>query len=228
MTDQYEAVKLLYRANANDIWLWVENQTIKFKTPKNKDVSEIMALLAKNKADLLKVLSNNKIYNNNEGIKIYHADISTSPLSYSQERLWFIEQYEGGTNAYHIPALFELSGETDAAGIKHALRRIVDRHEVLRSTIGQIDEEGYGVQQVHTHPLEIEEVTLGQGEDHELRIREDINRPFDLSREYPVRVKLYSLAAHSKKLLLVNAHHIASDGWSMDIFQRELLGYYEA
>ncbi|MFD0749590.1 amino acid adenylation domain-containing protein, partial [Mucilaginibacter calamicampi] len=153
---------------------------------------------------------------------------STSPLSYSQERLWFIEQYEGGTNAYHIPALFELSGETDAAGIKHALRRIVDRHEVLRSMIGQIDEEGYGVQQVHTHPLEIEEVTLGQGEDHELRIREDINRPFDLSREYPVRVKLYHLAAHSKKLLLVNAHHIASDGWSMDIFQRELLGYYEA
>ena len=67
--------------------------------------------------------------------------------------LWFIEQYEQGSNAYHIPVVFELDADTDIAGIKYALQQIVSRHEVLRSTIEQPESEEHGIQRVHDEPL---------------------------------------------------------------------------
>lgn len=60
---------------------------------------------------------------------------NTAVLSFAQERLWFIEEYESGTNAYHIPLILELSKDTDRKGIKHSIRQVSLRHEVLRSTI---------------------------------------------------------------------------------------------
>ncbi|MEP7107700.1 MAG: amino acid adenylation domain-containing protein [Ferruginibacter sp.] len=162
-------------------------------------------------------------------------NMNRAVLSFAQERLWFIEQYEQGSNAYHIPAVFELDVDTDIAGIKYALQQIVSRHEVLRSTIEQGDSEEYGIQQVHDEPLQIEEVTLTDIEDFGSLVEEDINRPFDLIAEYPIRVKFYHIQSDkagsgylNKTLLLINTHHIASDGWSTEIFDRELYTYYEA
>ncbi|RYF84524.1 MAG: hypothetical protein EOO00_15135, partial [Chitinophagaceae bacterium] len=79
-------------------------------------------------------------------------------------------------------------------------------------------------------PLFIGEVTLSEGDNYELQITEDINRPFDLSSEYPLRVKFYRIPSDGEEriILMVNIHHIASDGWSSEIFQRELFLYYEA
>ncbi|MGB5498859.1 MAG: condensation domain-containing protein, partial [Maribacter sp.] len=166
---------------------------------------------------------------------IPRTETNPSVLSFAQERLWFIEQYEEGTNAYHMPEVLELERQTDIEGIKYALRQIVSRHEVLRSTIEQGDDQA-GIQRVHNEPLPIEEVSIAESDDHEALIREDINRPFDLKTEYPIRVKFYRIlsekSASEKKsgrtLLLINTHHVASDGWSSDVFQRELFAYYEA
>lgn len=170
-----------------------------------------------------------------EGIRgsrtsIPQAQGDTFLLSFSQERLWFIEQFEEGMNAYHIPYLYELDRDTDAEGLKHALQQIIQRHEVLRSTIVPGER---ATQKVHQQPLMIREISFGLGEDHDTAIREEIGRPFDLVSEYPVRVVFYNIAtengaAEGKRLLLINKHHIASDGWSEDIFQKELLSYYEA
>ncbi len=145
-------------------------------------------------------------------------------LSFAQERLWFIEQYEGGSSAYHMPALYELGADTDPEGIRYALGRIVSRHEVLRSTIEHSDEELHGIQVVHSAPLEVVTVRVKGSADDLLRA--EVNRPFVLSKEYPIRAKLY--VEEDRTLLLVTVHHIAGDGWSMDIFERELYAYYEA
>ncbi|WP_244285485.1 non-ribosomal peptide synthetase, partial [Flavobacterium araucananum] len=161
---------------------------------------------------------------------ITKASEEENVLSFSQERLWFIEQYEQGTNAYHMPSVFELEPATDISGIKYALQCIVSRHEVLRSTIEQREDLGYGIQVVRDRVLVIEDSVLGVSEDYKSVIKTDINRPFDLSLEYPIRVKFYIIESETgpeRRFLLINLHHIASDGWSMDIFQRELRAYYE-
>jgi amino acid adenylation domain-containing protein len=157
-------------------------------------------------------------------------------LSSAQERLWFIEQYEAGTNAYHIPEIYELDVDTNVKGIKHALQQIVSRHEVLRSTIIQGDDQGLGMQVVQTDPLSVEEVAVTNLEDFKSLIKADINRPFDLSREYPIRTKLYVVQSagavptqeKSRIFLLINTHQITTDGWSSEIFHKELFACYEA
>ncbi|WP_249219737.1 non-ribosomal peptide synthetase/type I polyketide synthase [Chitinophaga sp. HK235] len=150
-------------------------------------------------------------------------------LSFAQERLWFIEEYEKGTNAYHIPAVYELAGTTKVEGLKYALRQIVARHEVLRTTIQGRDQQG--VQIVHQRSLSVEELLLTVHDDLDELLAEDINRPFDLRKEYPIRAKFYKIEADDspeRTILLINIHHIASDGWSTEIFQRELFTYYQA
>ena len=152
------------------------------------------------------------------------VDASQTELSFSQERLWFIEQYEQGTHAYHLPEVYELDVNTDVARVKQAIQQIVSRHEVLRSTIKQANHQGHGIQKVHHEPLPIEQVIVPDETDFQSILKEDILRPFDLSAEYPIRVKFYTIQSQeaSKTIVLINLHHIAGDGWSMDIFQREL------
>ena len=160
---------------------------------------------------------------------------NTVALSFAQERLWFIEQYEEGTKAYHLPWVLELNGNTDIMGMKYALQQIVSRHEILRSTVAQSSEHE-GVQVVHNEPLPIEEVRIQVLDHFQPLISEDINRPFDLEREYPIRVKFYKILSAKgnptkeldRTILLINTHHIATDAWSDVIFQKELVAYYEA
>ncbi len=163
-------------------------------------------------------------------IKIPKAEGNKQVLSFSQERLWFIEQYEEGTNAYHIVHLYELGQSTDPEGMRYAIQKIVQRHEVLRSIIVPGEPT---IQQVQPDALEIRELFLSDEKDYESVIRDEISRPFDLTGEYPIRVVFYHIESHNKPkekktFLLINKHHIASDGWSEDIFQKELLSYYEA
>lgn len=156
-------------------------------------------------------------------------DLKEAALSFAQDRLWFIEQYEEGTNAYHMPEAYELAPDTDVAGITYALQQIVSRHEILRTTLEHGSEDGQEKQVVHEDPLQIEEVTVS-AENFESMLRQDINRPFKLSNAYPIRVSLYRIGhgKAEKKVLLINIHHIASDGWSTEIFRSELFSYYEA
>ncbi|WKL50105.1 amino acid adenylation domain-containing protein [Flavobacterium pectinovorum] len=232
--EKYKEIKILsiiYNANANGIWLWVEDDKLKFKSSQDINISEILIELKENKNEIIDILQKNNICNERivENI-IYRSGNDESILSFSQERLWFIEQYEQGTNAYHMPRVLELDPAADIAGIKYALEGIVWRHEILRSTIEQRADLDHGIQVVHYKALFIEEIRLGAEEDYEIVIKSDINRPFDLSLEYPIRAKFYILESESggqRRFLLINMHHIASDGWSMDIFQRELLSYYK-
>ncbi|WP_425390980.1 amino acid adenylation domain-containing protein [Ekhidna sp.] len=160
-------------------------------------------------------------------VRITKTDKNTAVLSFAQERLWFIEQFEGGTHAYHMPFLFELSPEADQQGIRHALQQMVMRHEVLRSTIEK-GENQEGIQRVHSTPLVIgEEIASGE-EQWESLIREEVRRPFDLQKDYPMRASFYKSRETDRVVLLLNFHHIAFDGWSISIFHRELKAYYDA
>jgi hypothetical protein len=230
------------RLNAGSIW--IENDSIVFSAPKKFQNEETRDFITSNKNLIVSTLAENGVLSKEKSLSTVILRNSAKihyPLSPAQERLWFIEQYEEGTNAFHIPDVYELDATTDKEGIQYALRQIVSRHEILRSTIGQRADLEHGIQIVHDEPLLIEEVSLSDKDDWETIIRSDINRPFDLSREYPIRVKFYTIEhapdntlgnapdnASDKTLVLINKHHIASDGWSNNVFELELFAYYKA
>ncbi|HKX86723.1 MAG TPA: amino acid adenylation domain-containing protein [Flavobacterium sp.] len=216
--------------------IWVENGEIMFSAPKKFQNKETSDFIVSNKPQIIRILQKNDISSAKKFLnqKIFRDETQLYyPLSPAQERLWFIEQYEEGTNAYHLPAIYEVDVTINKEGINYALQQVISRHEILRSTIEQDTEQGHGVQIVHDKPLLIEDVMLMDTDDYDALIKEDVNRPFDLSKEYPIRVKFYTINSSidnslNKILLLVNTHHIASDGWSIDIFQKELYAYYDA
>jgi len=216
--------------------IWIEDENIKLSTSKKLQNADTKNFITDNKTQIISILKENKIFSKERfsNVLILKDNISTSfPLSPAQERLWFIEQYEQGSNAYHIPMIYELEANTDKEGMKYAIQQIVSRHEILRTTIEQGDHAEHGIQLVHDAPLQFDEAVLTNMDDFDSLVEQDINRPFDLSTEYPIRVKFYHIQSNTaepsnKTLLLVNTHHIASDGWSLEIFGRELNSYYEA
>ncbi|HET7465003.1 MAG TPA: condensation domain-containing protein, partial [Longimicrobium sp.] len=157
---------------------------------------------------------------------------SAIPLSFAQQRLWFLEQLGGMGAAYHIPMSLRLRGELDRGALVRALDRIVARHEALRTTFPVVD--GEPVQ--HVAPAEESGFRLVEHDlraaadwEDELRrlVRDEAGAPFDLARGPLVRGRLVRMAADDHVLLLT-MHHIVSDGWSAGVLFRELGALYAA
>ncbi|HSX86564.1 MAG TPA: amino acid adenylation domain-containing protein [Pseudomonas sp.] len=153
------------------------------------------------------------------------------PLSYAQQRLWFLMQLEPDSAAYNMPAALRLCGKLDLAALQRSFACLVQRHEVLRSSFHQA--EGAAEQIVHAAlPLAIGETDLAglPAPERERRLRQMIdteaNTPFDLSQG-PLRLQVVRLAADEHALLLT-AHHIVADAWSLGVLTRELAACYGA
>jgi amino acid adenylation domain-containing protein len=154
------------------------------------------------------------------------------PLSFAQQRLWFVDQLAPGNSAYNIPAAFRIAGSLDAAALERSLDEIVDRHEVLRTTFAAVD--GVPAQVIAgKRSFKMRTTDLSQmpavEREAEIRrlLREEVARPFDLSADLMLRAALLKLGPEEEILILVT-HHIASDGWSMGVLLRELAALYEA
>ncbi|HEY0411492.1 MAG TPA: condensation domain-containing protein, partial [Candidatus Dormibacteraeota bacterium] len=154
------------------------------------------------------------------------------PLSFAQERLWFIDRLDPGSAVYNIPVAWRLEGALDQAALERSLGEIVRRHEALRTVFAEVDEAPVQVvAPFGAFALPVEDLS-GLGEaDREAAVRrragEEAARPFDLSEGPLFRAALLRLAAEDHVLLLV-VHHIVSDGWSMGVLYRELSVLYEA
>ncbi len=169
-----------FRLNAGAVWL--EGDVLNLSVPKKFQNQETKDFIVNNKNHIISVLNENQIFSIEKFLSVEILRDNTIihyPLSPSQERLWFIEQYEEGTNAFHIPVLYELDVNTDVEGLKYALQKIVKRHEVLRSTI-ELGDDQKPYQVVNDQPLVIKEIELTHKEDYESLIKEDINRSFIL------------------------------------------------
>jgi len=153
------------------------------------------------------------------------------PLSFSQERLWLIDQIEPGTPAYNMPLALRLTGELASGLLARVFAEILRRHEALRTTFAVQD--GHPVQViVPPNPPELPLVDLAglraERDAQALRLAgEEAARPFDLQRGPLLRLCLVRLAAR-EHLLLVTLHHIISDGWSLGVLQREVGTLYAA
>ncbi|MFK8103148.1 MAG: non-ribosomal peptide synthase/polyketide synthase [Saprospiraceae bacterium] len=152
---------------------------------------------------------------------------SNIPLSFSQERLWFLDQLEGSTH-YHIPSVQKFGSDLDQTALAYAFEAMINRHEVLRTVF--VEEDGQAYQRVLDEGLwSLEYVEkLGYSEEAiELEVEAIIAKAFDLSKDHPLRAVLLKVSA-SEYLVVLVLHHIASDGWSNSIFFGELMELYEA
>ena len=150
--------------------------------------------------------------------------LTHGPMSFTQQRLWFIEQYEQGTSAYHIPLLFRLTGQDDGELLIRAMQLLAERHTALRTHFF-MDDNGRRTQQVGENTINVERREISMDELANA-LTQMISIPFDLSRDYPVRVVL--LTTGNSQVLLLLFHHIAVDGWSLDILHQELATLYQA
>jgi amino acid adenylation domain-containing protein len=150
------------------------------------------------------------------------------PLSRGQQRLYLMERMDDANSAYHLTAALELVGELDTAVLHRALQRIVDRHDVLRTTFPLIG--GKPVQRVLKSfdlPFPVHDLTSAEPEALKRLLKAESRQAFDLAKEPAFRVSLVRLAS-DRHLLLLNLHHIISDGWSGQILLDELATLYEA
>lgn len=150
------------------------------------------------------------------------------PLSLAQRGLWFIAQMEGASAAYNIPCELRLRGRLDKDALRRALDSIIARHEALRTKFAVLD--GEPVQSIETSRemhFPLTEAAAETAEDVARLAQQEEASPFDLERGLPVRGVLVR-EADELHTLLVTMHHIVSDGWSMDVFARELGVLYGA
>ena len=149
------------------------------------------------------------------------------PLSFAQQRLWFLEQLHGPGTAYNLPFAWRLRGRLDAGALVAALGDVVGRHESLRTVFAVADGQPYQVVipagQV-TVPVTVAAAAAG-----ELAglVEAAARHEFDLAAELPVRAWLFTLAEQEHVLVLL-CHHIASDGWSMQALMADLAAAYAA
>ncbi|HEY0735729.1 MAG TPA: amino acid adenylation domain-containing protein, partial [Herpetosiphonaceae bacterium] len=158
---------------------------------------------------------------------------SVLPLSFAQQRLWFLDQLQPNSPAYNIPTAIRLIGRLDVVALKRSLDTIVERHEALRTTFTTLSD-GQPVQVItpaQALPLPLTDLEALPEDEREPVARrlatEEVQRPFDLAQGPLLRVSLLYLGAE-EHVLLLTMHHIVSDGWSMGVFVRELVTLYVA
>ncbi|WP_228379513.1 condensation domain-containing protein, partial [Pseudomonas aeruginosa] len=155
-------------------------------------------------------------------------EMGNLPLSYAQERQWFLWQLEPESSAYHIPTALRLRGRLDIASLQRSFAALVERHESLRTRIARMGDEWVQVVSADVSlALEVE-VQRGLDEQRLLeRVEAEIARPFDLEQGPLLRVTLLEVDADEHVLVMVQ-HHIVSDGWSMQLMVEELVQLYAA
>ncbi|MEU3624601.1 non-ribosomal peptide synthetase [Amycolatopsis coloradensis] len=143
------------------------------------------------------------------------------PLSFAQQRLWFLDEFEPGGAEYLSPTALRLHGELDLGALNQALDALVARHESLRTTFDAVD--GRGVQYVH-EPYHVDLPVEHFDED---TLAREASRPFDLRTGPLLRARLFRRSSDEHVLLLA-LHHIITDGWSSGVLAAELDDCYTA
>lgn len=159
-------------------------------------------------------------------------DIFVFPVSFAQQRLWFLDRFEPGSPFYNLPTVVRLQGKLNVAILEQCFQAILQRHESLRTTFTTID--GQPVQEVSSHfdfalrVVNLRELPVSEREVQARSLTtQDAQRPFALERDSLLRVTLLALD-DEEQILLLTMHHIISDGWSMGVILRELAALYKA
>ncbi len=229
-----KAIDILQSSKSKGVHLYLDNGQLQVKYAKEKGIDpQLLEEIKSNKELIINFLKDSQANFNSNGIKeINLLDVSRDaakpiPLSFSQERLWFIDRLEGSTQ-YHMPAVLRLKGKLNLEALEFALKEIVNRHESVRTVFREEGGEAHQlIIDANGWSLSVVDGSLYRENSEGLKsfIQELISKPFDLSADYMLRANLITLDT-DEHVLVVTMHHIASDGWSRSILVREVMELY--
>ncbi len=213
----------LFSLHQQGITVQVEDDNLKISAPRNSLSPEIQSQLHERKDEIIAfLLAQQAIRYKN--FPIQRVDRSQPiPLSFAQQALWLQYQLEGMSNTYNIPEVYRMMGELDIGALEKSLQYLIRRHEAFRTSFKSIDGEPYQVVAENVAwNLDVREL---DGETAEKELREMASQPFSLEQAPLMRAHLW-IHPQNKYTLLINIHHIITDGWSQGVIERELAQAY--
>jgi hypothetical protein len=223
-------IELLALLNQQGITLSADGGDLRISAPKGSLTDELRQLLVKNKAELILVLSASADSNAGGDQTITPlarpTDEPELPLSFAQERLWFLDQLDPGNSLYNIPTAIRLSGEISVPALQNALTGVMARHESLRTHIVTRNRDPRILcdQAAATTILQLD-ITGQDAEEQASTVRALCNETIDLATGPLLQTHLLQ-TGNNEHILLIVVHHIAADGWSMGILMREIATLY--
>ncbi len=226
MTGSETVEALLSRLSDQGILIANVDGRLRLSGPENKLTTDLTDAIRRHKTEILVFLANDAA--SGETITAGHS--RTPPLSFAQQRLWFLDQMRPDAGLYHMPLAIEARGDIDLAALQAALRLVVERHAILRTRIATQDglPSQHVVDEDHI-PLRVIDRTNNVPDEPELDriLHKEARFPFDLASEPPLRLSAIRLGG-GRTLLLLTLHHIAGDGGSLEILLGELAAIYAA
>jgi amino acid adenylation domain-containing protein len=220
-----QEIALINRLDAMGIQLRLNEGKLTTRSAPGSVTAEIAALIRQQRDGLVAFLRQRELGEALKSAAIPARGDAMHPLSYAQKRLWLIDRMGDTGTAYHIPAALRIEGRLDRGALERAFGAIVERHAVLRTVY--VARDGEPMCEVRPYAgFTLDRVDLAPGATLAGAMAAENARPFDLSRDLMLRATLVDVGADCHVLLL-NMHHIASDGWSMGILVKELVALYE-
>jgi natural product biosynthesis luciferase-like monooxygenase protein len=215
---------LLLELRERGIQVWTENGALRYRAPEGRFDAELKERVVAAKAAIIRALEAYQSSTDAGGalLRVQRGDLL--PLSHAQERLLFMRTLGGNEAAYNIPVAFRVRGPLDVDRLQQAVDALVRRHEVLQTRYPDgADIAGASWVDMPT-PIEQRAVSA-QGPDLDALLVLEAGRGFDLAGAPPLRVTLIRLD-DGEHVLLIVLHHIAADGWSLDVLKRDLGALY--
>ncbi len=227
-------VDIIYTARKDGVEFVLNGDKLQLRYAEKKTIDkELLQEIKDNKLEIIDFLRNDswKTRAVNGAPKLIGAfdrnDVSQIPLSFAQERLWFIDKLQGSIQ-YHTVVALRLKGNLSRQALEHALERLIERHQVLRTVYYELEGVVYQkIKEATEWKLSWDDGLFGNADNHvlERKINELISQPFHLDRDYMFRATLLALD-DNEFLLVAVVHHIACDAWSAPIIVKEVADFY--
>ncbi|MEH1861773.1 MAG: amino acid adenylation domain-containing protein [Nostoc sp.] len=222
-------VEFLSRLQNAGVKIWIDSDKLGYRAPKGVMTADLKQKLVERKTEILAFLKQAKKSQQfaSEPIIPVKRD-GNLPLSFSQQRMWFLYQLAKQNPFYNENLQLRIIGALNVAALEQSINEIIRRHEVLRTIFPTVD--GFPVQRIlPAFTVKIPVVNLQGLKEAEIEqiIIEEVCQPFDLSKPPLLRVTLLRLEPELY-LLILTIHHIIIDGWSVGIFIKELSALYQA
>ena len=225
--------RLLLELGQRKIKLWLEGDRLRYKAPKDAFTTELLSQVKQHKADIVSFLkeANNSVKSQLPSIKAIDRD-GNLPLSFGQQRLWYLHQFEPDSSSNNMPVVVRIAGLLNVDALQRSLSELVRRHEVLRTTFPSVKgQPKLVIAPAESVPLELIDLRDLPQSDRDAKAfylaTEEAHKPFDLANGPILRVKLFRLQSE-EHLLIWNLHCIVCDGASSDIFYQDLTAIYTA
>ncbi|UUO17102.1 non-ribosomal peptide synthetase [Dolichospermum heterosporum] len=222
----FEFLSLL---NNLDIKIWVEDGQLRYRAPKGAMTDEIKQQIKERKAEIIAFLQEAQTATQiNYSSLVPVVRDKDLPLSFAQQRMWFLSQLDGESTSYNESFQLRIVGKLSLTALEQSINEIIRRHEVLRTNFPTV--EGVPFQVIRPN-LTLSIPVINVQEFTEIAVQEiinqEVNKSFDLGTEPLIRATLLQQDPESH-LLLITMHHIIIDGWSMGVFFKELEALYPA